>query len=348
MKFSEKLENLRKSKGMSQEALAQKLNVTRQTVSKWELGQTTPEMDKLVEMSKIFNITVDELINESETTTNVNPIIEDQPIGNGKTKSNKMVIIIVVALIAVLIFIGIKILPIFTAFNLFNKTADQVLGVQEEIVGEESLNFFQKLFSLANKELDKQLAEQEKENNTNNEIDVNIFNKTLEYYNGSQSGRDIKDLLEKVIKINKTEDKKITVKYNELETENVEEIQNLKMNLKNSNSFEVIFDYDEEKYINKVTIQKVITESEIHSFNNSLEFYAGSSTAPQVEIVLDKIITSNKTQDRKITVKYKGTETQDENAIKNIKRDFGTFDEGEISYEYDIDGFINKAIIEKL
>lgn len=48
MKFSEKLENLRKSKGMSQEALAQKLNVTRQTVSKWELDQTTPDMNKLI------------------------------------------------------------------------------------------------------------------------------------------------------------------------------------------------------------------------------------------------------------------------------------------------------------
>ena len=58
MKFSEKLENLRKSKGMSQEALAQKLNVTRQTVSKWELDQTTPDMNKLIEISKLFEISL--------------------------------------------------------------------------------------------------------------------------------------------------------------------------------------------------------------------------------------------------------------------------------------------------
>lgn len=67
MKFNEKLINLRKKAGLSQEELGYKLNVTRQTVSKWELGQTTPEMDKLIEISKIFNISVDELINESET-----------------------------------------------------------------------------------------------------------------------------------------------------------------------------------------------------------------------------------------------------------------------------------------
>ena len=134
MKFNEKLVEVRKKEGLSQEELGYKLNVTRQTVSKWELGQTTPEMDKLVEISKIFNISVDELINESKITTNVNPIIEDQPIESGKTKSNKMVIIIVVALIAVLVFIGIKIFSAFTAFNLFNKTADQVLGNKKKLL----------------------------------------------------------------------------------------------------------------------------------------------------------------------------------------------------------------------
>ena len=68
MKFSEKLENLRKSKGMSQEALAQKLNVTRQTVSKWELDQTTPDMNKLIEISKIFEISLDELLQSKSYT----------------------------------------------------------------------------------------------------------------------------------------------------------------------------------------------------------------------------------------------------------------------------------------
>ena len=58
MSFNEKLIELRKKEGLSQEELGYKLNVTRQTVSKWELGQTTPEMDKLTEISKLFNISM--------------------------------------------------------------------------------------------------------------------------------------------------------------------------------------------------------------------------------------------------------------------------------------------------
>jgi hypothetical protein len=98
----------------------------------------------------------------------------------------------------------------------------------------------------------------------------------------------------------------------------------------------------------KVTIKKVVSEFEVKSFNNALELYAGSNNGMFVTTVLDKIITSNKTKEQKITVKYKATETQDENEIRNIKRNFGTFDNCEITYEYDANAFINKAIIEKL
>lgn len=62
MNFAEKLIELRKSKGWSQEELGEQLGVTRQTVSKWELGLTTPEMEKIAMLSELFNITTDELI----------------------------------------------------------------------------------------------------------------------------------------------------------------------------------------------------------------------------------------------------------------------------------------------
>ena len=62
MKFNEKLIKLRKAAGLSQEELGNRLNVARQTVSKWELGETTPEMDKLEELSNIFEISIDELV----------------------------------------------------------------------------------------------------------------------------------------------------------------------------------------------------------------------------------------------------------------------------------------------
>ena len=64
MNFSEKLVNLRKEKKYSQEELADKLDVTRQSVSKWESGQTYPEMDKLISICKIFNCSLEELTND--------------------------------------------------------------------------------------------------------------------------------------------------------------------------------------------------------------------------------------------------------------------------------------------
>ena len=72
MKFNEKLIKLRKEMGLSQEELGNKLNVARQTVSKCELGETTPEMDKLIKMSEIFNITLDELIKDKNNDENIN------------------------------------------------------------------------------------------------------------------------------------------------------------------------------------------------------------------------------------------------------------------------------------
>ena len=62
MKFNEKLLELRKEKGLSQEELGEKLGVTRQTVSKWELGNTSPKLDDLMKICDFFEISVDELI----------------------------------------------------------------------------------------------------------------------------------------------------------------------------------------------------------------------------------------------------------------------------------------------
>ena len=62
MEFHKKLYELRKKNGLSQEELAGKLNVTRQTISKWELGESTPDMEKLVMLGDYFNISLDELV----------------------------------------------------------------------------------------------------------------------------------------------------------------------------------------------------------------------------------------------------------------------------------------------
>ena len=62
MTFGEKLHRLRREKGMSQEALAGKLGVSRQAVSRWETGETVPSTDTLKEIAKVFQVSVDRLL----------------------------------------------------------------------------------------------------------------------------------------------------------------------------------------------------------------------------------------------------------------------------------------------
>lgn len=62
MEFNNKLYELRKQKGFSQEELANRLNVSRQTISKWEVGESTPDMENLVAISELFEISLDELV----------------------------------------------------------------------------------------------------------------------------------------------------------------------------------------------------------------------------------------------------------------------------------------------
>jgi len=65
MKFGENLKKLRKLKKMSQEKLAEKIGVSRQSVSKWETGETYPEMNNILILCKIFGCGINELVNES-------------------------------------------------------------------------------------------------------------------------------------------------------------------------------------------------------------------------------------------------------------------------------------------
>lgn len=62
MNIGEKLLDLRKSKQLSQEEVADKLNVTRQTISKWETNQSTPDFDKIAPLCELYEISADELL----------------------------------------------------------------------------------------------------------------------------------------------------------------------------------------------------------------------------------------------------------------------------------------------
>ena len=66
MDFSERLLTLRKEMDLTQEQLAEKMNVSRQSISKWESGQAVPELEKIIALSTIFDVTTDYLLKPSE------------------------------------------------------------------------------------------------------------------------------------------------------------------------------------------------------------------------------------------------------------------------------------------
>lgn len=89
MNIGDKILNYRKSKGYSQEDIANKLNVSRQTVSKWETNQSTPDFDKIVPLCQLFGISTDEFLldknsNVKEVKNEV--IVQDNNDEKGKRK----------------------------------------------------------------------------------------------------------------------------------------------------------------------------------------------------------------------------------------------------------------------
>ena len=72
MSLGERLIELRKNKKLSQEEVAEKLGVSRQTISKWELDQSLPDFDKILPLCKLYNITSDELLTGKTKDKEVN------------------------------------------------------------------------------------------------------------------------------------------------------------------------------------------------------------------------------------------------------------------------------------
>ncbi len=105
MKFEEKLMKLRKERGWSQEDLSNQIGVSRQTISKWESSQTTPELNKLMELSKIFEISIDELVDnvleEDENKT------EEKVYAKVNLKPTYILMLIICILILIVLALGI-------------------------------------------------------------------------------------------------------------------------------------------------------------------------------------------------------------------------------------------------
>lgn len=135
MKFNEKLVMLRKQHNLSQEQVAEKLRVARQTISKWELGETTPEMDKLIMISKIYNITLDELMKEE----NEGKVLNDSNNTNSQKLAGMTIKILkgigIFLLISVILYVALIVVG-FIAFNRVGTDGSSkrtVIQMQEEV-----------------------------------------------------------------------------------------------------------------------------------------------------------------------------------------------------------------------
>ena len=86
MEFNQKLQELRKQKGLTQEQLAESLFVSRTAISKWESGRGYPNLDSLKDIAKFFSITVDELLSGSELLT-----VAEQDNNRKQTRARNLV-----------------------------------------------------------------------------------------------------------------------------------------------------------------------------------------------------------------------------------------------------------------
>ncbi len=82
MKFNEKLISIRKKRGLSQEELGMELQVSRQTISKWENGQSYPDFQRLVMLSDYFDMTLDELVKDLDVQDVRNKNLTDEKVAS--------------------------------------------------------------------------------------------------------------------------------------------------------------------------------------------------------------------------------------------------------------------------
>lgn len=133
MKFEEKMMLLRKKSMLSQEQLAEKLDVTRQTVSKWELGQSKPDMDKLTAMSKLFNVSIDVLTNDDEIIDSDTSVKNEEKskLGGSVVKRKYVLYILIAILIAASTTLAVRIGNSIKAEN--EKRAQEEQAIKDDI-----------------------------------------------------------------------------------------------------------------------------------------------------------------------------------------------------------------------
>ncbi len=112
--LSDNIRAYRKKNNLSQDELAERIGVSRQSVSFWENGQTQPTIDNIIALSRIFNISTDVLLGNADGTTVAPP----EPTERGETKKKgKVGLIITVSIIAAAILISLIVLPMYLRYR---------------------------------------------------------------------------------------------------------------------------------------------------------------------------------------------------------------------------------------
>lgn len=120
MDLGNKIMTLRKKNNLSQEDLAEKVGVTRQTISKWELEETTPDINQAKKLSMIFNVSLDELVNND-----VNSILIEK-VSNTERLAGIIIKILKVSGILLILFIALM-LTLLIMFNFKRFNNDRVI-----------------------------------------------------------------------------------------------------------------------------------------------------------------------------------------------------------------------------
>ncbi len=126
MNLGERLFELRKAKSLTQDEVAEKLNVTRQTVSKWETNQSTPDFDKIVPISELFEIGVEELLTGKKEEKQKKEEVQEEKVitkQEAKEKSAKVVsgsiFIYILAVALIMILVPVKHVNPIVASSIF-------------------------------------------------------------------------------------------------------------------------------------------------------------------------------------------------------------------------------------
>lgn len=146
MAFGETLTALRKSMGLSQEQLAEELDLTRQTISKWELNQSTPDIEYIIRLSNFFEVSTDHLIKGEKTAKADEHVknIEQSVTSDERKRTGYKLMCAFSALISAVALMGIIAFVVASSQQLWTATFNgmTVTGLIGFLVGTKTLWFF--------------------------------------------------------------------------------------------------------------------------------------------------------------------------------------------------------------